>query len=170
VAKKKRVLKKMKKKPVRASTRKKAKTGKKVKTTTRSRKPAAEPEARPAVPLEVYADLNDTGFSDLCGRHLEIQAEIKTLKTEKGDLSDAIQGLMEVVEADSILGDEWVATHVRTKGRSTISRELLLKNGVTIDVVQKSTKRGEGSESVRITKKPVEGAAILPFPVADEAS
>lgn len=170
----KKVLKKMKKKAGKKTTRATKKIAKK----TRTRKPKSTSASvktvytpKPAMPLDYYDDLGDAGFSDMCDDYLRISAAAKKLKEQKADLGEFIQGLMEAVEADSVLGDDWTTTRVHGVTAATISREKLLANGVTIDVIQKSTVPGkEKAISLRVTRKAEGDAVILAFPVADEAS
>lgn len=170
----KKVLKKVKKKAgkkakVAKATRVKASTKK-----TRSRKPKSASvktvyTPKPAMPLDYYSDLGDAGFSDMCSDYLRISTDIKELTEQKSEVGDSIKDLMEAVEADSVLGDDWTSTRVRGVTAATLSREKLLANGVTIDVIQKSMIPGkEKAISLRVTRKAEGDAVVLEFPVPVE--
>jgi hypothetical protein len=94
-----------------------------------------------ARPMSDYPDIADV-LPDLCKRYREIAAQAKELETERKGLSEQIMPLMEAVEANSIQGDGWVA--VRALGsRSIIVAERLLEHGVSMAIIEKSTKRTE---------------------------
>lgn len=92
------------------------------------------------------AELPDLGeiLPALCGRYREILDEQKRLESERKELSSQITPLLEAYDADSVVGDGWTASRV-TGVRTMLMPELLLENGVAMDIIDKSTKRVEYS-------------------------
>ena len=113
----------------------------KTKTPTATAKPAArsfdgEAESR-ARPIDDFPDLVDV-LPGLAERSRLLADEINVRDAERKEISKTIDALMVAAEADSITGVGWGV--VRTKGTKTsLSKERLLENGVTLDQIERST-------------------------------
>jgi hypothetical protein len=101
-------------------------------------KPLSEAPAEPKNINDV-PDLVDSGFIDLCDRYRELSDRIAEMEKEKKELAGVIMPLMEATGCDSVRSDRWTA--IRARGTSSkIVPELLLKYGVTMTTIEKSTK------------------------------
>ena len=108
-------------------------------TSEKTRDTAGKAALSPPVPIADLPDLAGV-LPELCVRYREIAEQEASIKTEKQELSAQIEPLMEAFEVRAVLGDTWLA--VRSRGVNvSISAELLLKAGVTMDTIEQCTVR-----------------------------
>jgi len=100
----------------------------------------AKQEKEPASrPLVEFPDLVDV-LPVLCGEYRDLVEQISELEARKKELGASIMPLLEDAGCDSIAGDGWVANRVRGTS-SKLMPELLLQNGVRMEIIEKSTKK-----------------------------
>lgn len=91
----------------------------------------------------------------LCGDYRALTAEASAIDATKKALMAEIKPIAKKLRLDKLTGDGWQL--IKTKGKPSLKKELLLENGVSMDIIESSTVVGEPSYSVRELKDDSEG-------------
>ena len=81
-------------------------------------------------------------LAELCGECRMIHDEIRAAQEAKKALMAEISAIGRKHKIQKVAREGWVLT--RSKGRKTLKKELLLAQGVAIEVIEKATVPGEG--------------------------
>jgi hypothetical protein len=107
-----------------------------------------------SVPVEEFPELVEAGIPELAVRSRELAVIIAEAEEERKAINAEIKSAMIEAGAESIKSeeDDWCAVRAEGHGPAKISPELLLKNGVSMKVIERSTEPGGTYEYVQVRK------------------
>lgn len=103
-----------------------------------------------SVDVEQYPSLVESGIPELAARSRELAGQITEMEQERKAINETIKEAMNDAGAESVHGEDWLVYRATGRSASKISPELLLKNGVSMPVIQKSTVQGASYEYIQV--------------------
>lgn len=95
-----------------------------------------------ATPLSSLRSIADQETLDrLCGEIVSLSSQISALEQTKEEKKKAAVGIAEAYKETKIRGGGWLL--FRSEGRETLSKELLLQQGVSMEVIEAATVKGK---------------------------
>ena len=116
-------------------------------------------DAAPATQLTDLAPQHATTLDGLASRILAARTMAEVFESEATRLTAEAAALLDTLGVSKVEASAWLA--IRPAGRSSLSKELLMKEGVTARQIQLATVKGQqGGWSVRARKngEPTTGA------------
>ncbi len=100
--------------------------------------------------------LTTGNFATLVQKHARLTKALKELKDAKDGLATKILERLEDSKVDSCMVDKLKVTRVKGRKSSKLMPKLLLENGVTADIIKRSTVESQGNPYVKVTDTDVE--------------
>ena len=106
---------------------------------------------------EKIVGLETAETQELFDRRALLQAEKKAIESELGELNALLGTEMIMAEVKSVMFDDslgrtWRFSVNQSEGRKTLSKKLLVENGVDIETIEASTKQGDPYTSLSVTE------------------